>query len=118
MENLISKELLGLVLDEGLIVQEVYQPQNIETIAFKYTELGFKYENTNMFNSCGINLDTLTRLCKEWLISKNYTIALFSAISKKQWLIAINEHQFFADTELEAVIKATEWVAKEKGLIK
>lgn len=126
----LTPKLLGLVLNENMVVTEIYQPQNIEVIACRYTEIGYKYEKTNMFNSCSVNKDTLTRLMKEWIISdihKEFLCSVELHQTAEDILISVtmffdydkldNKKQFYAETEFEAVLKATEWIAKEKGLV-
>lgn len=107
----LTGELLSLVLEE-----EVSQVMGISGIAlrFSYKYLGY----------AEVNIDTLTRLMKEWMDKQGYTN--FSGrergvqrlycceveTSLSNWLYFHSEH-----TEFEAVLKATQWVAKTKGLI-
>jgi len=117
----LTPELLGLVLginDVNNIYEDLAEEGEIT-----YTQ----YANiTRGRRTTDLNLDTLTRLCKEWCHKKGYD--LFSGREQgfdyylcliyntygSSWNDTIKSEK--ADTELEAVIKATEWVAKEKGI--
>jgi len=118
---MISKELLSLVL--GLDVMAVCSEQG--------GKLKYCFDD-----SCGnlisreskINLDTLGRLCKEWCETQDYNAfscpKMVKAFAGCQLYYRWNdgtisdEMLFFeADTELEAIVKATEFVVNEKGLL-
>jgi len=83
-------------------------------------------ENFGVFDG-SINIDTLTRLMKEFCI-KHYDIGIeviTNFVPETFWSITLGKqnkdkmvkninHQ---STEFEAVLKATAWVTKEKGLL-
>ncbi len=107
---MISKELLSLVLDE-----------EVTATSFSYTaeENQMTYTIKNEKHSYNeLNLDTLGRLMKEWCSAQDYL--LWSSVKN----IGVEKFHTFEKkvfqverTELEAIIKATEWVAREKGLL-
>ena len=125
---MIDKNLLSLVLNE-----EVIHIFDIDNNEFKY--------NINP-NDCTrtINLDTLGRLCKEWCRKESGVEIFVFMLEPKEKCFNIQglkydnfevrvlrekerhlgEYLFSwwnMKSELEAIIQATEWVAKEKGLI-
>jgi len=120
---MISKELLSLIVGYKVT----------------YIEIKPKISNKQRIFYCFLDeddieceeffcIEMLGRLCKEWCDKKGYSLSstctgrvLVSrywynkrkrGVSKKQ-----DKELFKADTEVEAIIKATEWVAREKGLI-
>ena len=121
---MINKELLSLVLGDD------------EEVLFINKDL---IDNYLQFKSWSgkrkqINLDTLGRLCKEWCFKYSYQLLPLGmwyhndkqehCCLQKHFSIPISEavgvadvDRFYGKTELEAIIKATEWVAKEKGLL-
>ena len=93
---------------------------------FKIALTNEKYNTVLVYQEIGnnektINLDTLTRLCKEWCYKQDYVIKSFidhsgdcfayisSGIKGMQY-----KDGFCSDTELEAVLKATQWVRDNK----
>jgi len=124
---MIDKELLSLVLEEN--VQKIYTEINDgkygKSIQFS---TGIKGNLGGIYADSHINLDTLGRLCKEWCRDNHYIVvsALINnecgARAKVKYsfigdaFLDIESEYFYANTESEAIIKATEWVAKEKGL--
>ena len=114
MSNIISKELLSLVL-------------GIEITRIDYKIKGNELEVLQKFYShsdwVAINLDTLGRLYKEWCWEQGYYIALKrrNVDCYKAYPCVINRDassvEFVGITELEAIIKATEWVAKDNDMI-
>lgn len=130
MDNIINIELLSLVLDE-----EVNSFELEESHCRDSEELYIKAKG----NECGygeteysfqVNLDTLGRLCKEWCLTKEWMICSningkdysgegigFASLQDFEYEYDCDKLQFSANTELEAIIKATKWVAKEKGLL-
>jgi len=114
---MISKELLSLVLG--------YEIADVKDVI----------DNTLYFNNVNhgdyINLDTLGRLCKEFIYlqplydDKTYQVAtLLRSDGMYRCVIGSvlgrdlqNRTSFDGETELEAIIKATEWIAYEKGLL-
>lgn len=68
-----------------------------------------------------VNLDTLTRLCKEWCYkeSKVWLMSYITALGAncrvfKSDLSNRTDEMFIGDTELEAVLKAVQWVRDNK----
>lgn len=66
-----------------------------------------------------LNLDTLCRLCKEWCMKQGYQIMSGTRITIVLYsydisLDNIAKKFIHEDTELEAVLKATEWVRSHK----
>jgi len=109
----ISKELLSLIM--GCKVKHITYAQD--------NELGYAIKG-NPF--CRLNLDTLGRLCKEWCNTKGYSLSsgkfeeYFCGAAKTNGSdcefcdepLYLKFHH--SKSELEAIIKATEFVAKEK----
>jgi len=104
----ISKELLSLIL--GVEVGNYAMHGNY-----------IKYENTanKLGDINNLNLDTLGRLCKEWCLTQRYQIlselqmyGAYAQVNSEDYIL--DPITFKADTELEAIIKATEFVAREK----
>lgn len=102
----ISKELLSEVLELKRI-DEIYIEDNI----LYFCEL-----------NNGINTYELAHKCKEWAKSKEFII--HSSPTQKIEHTAIvqsfdfnkfyyGENQFYALTEVEAIVKACEWILKE-----
>ncbi len=112
---MISKELLSLV--SGMEVLSVNKQSHVNRL--HYTTL---HKTVDTLKSHYINLDTLGRLCKEWCWG-DCKEAINSMPTKDGWFATSTTYYemsldgFEANTELEAIIKATDWVAKEKGLI-
>jgi len=112
---MIDKELLSLVLEDKDI-KEI--DNNIKNNELSYLSHNYSYSEWKY-----INLDTLGRLCKEWCYDNGYrlqceydypiqSVIVFERHTNKETI-----EEWAGDTELEAIIKATEWVAKEKGLL-
>lgn len=110
-----TTELLSLVLEYPVI--EISDCVEDNELTYKLEE-GIKY-----FQWQSINLDTLGRLHKEWCIKNNYILKSFISSEKGFCIIEtlIGEDKIIdvkiEDTELEAIIKATKWIANEKGLL-
>ena len=115
MNELISKELLSLVLNEEI--------KEINSVSKED-----KFENILWYNDYedGINIDTLGRLCKEWYYENALGHSAWLCPKKdKTWehnkfALYVNGHEekyVYGDTELEAIIKATKWIANKKGLL-
>jgi len=110
---MIKVELLNLVLKKEIIeIRHILD----NTIHFKYmAEDKKKYVGSE-------NLDTLGRLCKEWCFKQD-CLLLSSKYDINDWVCYVDydcedtNKAYRGKTELEAIIKATEWVAKEKGLL-
>jgi len=110
MEDLISKELLSLIL------------------GYEIAEVKDVMDNTLYFNNVNhgdyINLDTLGRLIKEKLKSMGYVINIYhhhdtvaTSISDDGRLTRYSSPAMSIFTELESLIDALSHVAKEKGLL-
>lgn len=108
MKNLnISNELLSNVL-----FMEVYSNSlSFDSIIFECS-LPLKQK---------VSLYKFAFLCKEWALTKGYKIqsqlnsenkghSHISKISENEWAKG-----FFKDTEVEAIIKACEWILKEQN---
>ncbi len=124
MNELISKELLSLVLDEDIpdFRLEIDKGKNAIDSCIEIS----CWDNTHKeFEACyDINLDTLNRLCKEWCIKQDGMISIYChqdtiavSVSLDRGLTKYSSPSMSVYTELEAIIKATEWVAKEKRLL-
>ena len=109
-KEIISKELLGLVLGEDFEILSI-------------TEHFVRIRHLEAYTSvkwCGYKV---AQECKEWLLKYEYTLAINHHLDCTAVTIIDNGKGIYstppmtAYTELEAVIKATEWVAKEKGLL-
>jgi len=113
MNEIISKELLSLVL--GKNITEIKYVELTNSIKCEY---GKEWRDF-----ITVNLDTLGRLCKEWCWIKHYNLISGRYLPNDKFFCD-GETDFknkcitiYADTELEATILATEWIAKEKGLL-
>ena len=112
----IRKKLLSLVMGDDVVKIESDVIRNGLVVHF---ELAKEH----------LNLDTLGRLCKEWCWKQGYSLQITWMLDDgfRYMEIAIWDKETMLqkyevpanpkDTELDAIIKATEWVAKEKGLI-
>jgi len=111
----LTPQLLGLVFGE-----EVYK---IEEDIHAYCEIAYQSQNTLLPNYKYENIDTLTRLMKEWCINNLEFPSIDIHYNQINITIFIRHHSegllFNAttDTEFEAVLKCTHYVMKEKGLI-
>ena len=104
---MITEELLSLVLREE--VTDVFDRPLKERIYYEADE------------SCSVSYDTLTRLCKEFIISgTNDILNTYNSSSIQGWVVSssIYNKQWTAETEFKAVLKATKFIAKERGEIK
>ncbi len=104
-------EILSLVT--GLDVVDV------EKIEDNELHLVDRYDFTQFVK----NLDTLTRECKEW-VNKNTDYYIATLASTKHYYAEVKVFnmsslyiQERADTELQAVLMATHWVANKKGFL-
>jgi hypothetical protein len=113
----LTPELLGLVLDDNSIENmEICESSNeLHYDTYKPTnDLDKRLNIGNIYNK-RINLDTLTRLCKEWCLVQDFVLVPRSRHKLKGYdcdIYTKDDHSidgFESDTELEAVIKATEW---------
>jgi hypothetical protein len=119
MENVISEKLLSLVLGKDVKAIDTEETD----FRVKRNEIEILYHDSeDVAHEAPLNLDTLTRLCKEWCIKEGYFTnvtlgsqrCVIEVIPIHEVDMVFNE---WDNSEQEAVIKATEWVAKEKGLI-
>ena len=128
---MISKELLSLVL--GQDIDSVFDTNtNNNCISYMIGEIWLD-----------LNLDTLGRLCKEWCIKQKRHIMVksfhninYEATTSTEavrivrgedlsivWQCQVNNyygHELWmcsSKVELEVIIKATNWIANEKGLL-
>ena len=106
----LTYKLLGLVVDEKFCrIDHVHNNQ----VCAVYAQAGVYY----------CQLDTLTKKMKEWCLKQKYQIE--SAINTNGGYAHIYDSEtafnvksiMTVKSEFEAVLKATEWAAKEKGLL-
>jgi len=123
---MISKELLSLVLDKNVVAIDVNETDsNIEENTLEYIYRDNDFVSHGFSNDEKLNLDTLGRECKEWCHIKGFFIKIHYPLNRVDIAVSVaqdnttifGEKEFIENTELEAIIKATEWVAKEKGLL-
>jgi len=117
----LTPELLELVLNE-----EIYESIML-TNAWGATDNHLTYwvariEPNNLIEH-HINLDTLTRLMKEWMKNEECMLSIYYHMDTVAITIHINGARVYSSnsitnyTEFKAVLKATSWIAKEKGLL-
>ena len=107
MNKLISRKLLEIVLDKE-ISSPIEVRNNRLTYSFGFNEIQF------------LNLDTLNRLCKEWLTDgTNDIINTFNSTSIDGWVCtsSIYNLRCISKTELGAILDMTNLVAEKKGLL-
>lgn len=109
--HLPSKELLSKVL--GVYITEFFL--DCESLVYVYD----KIFNENEQYKNDINIYELAYKCKEWLIAKtdnDITISINRDMASVTLYIKEDAdfHIEFADTEVEAIIKACEWILKNK----
>ena len=136
----LTPKLLGLVLGEDVRVGE-YNTINIYSESKQYdmrleiirnnSELKYwryynEWNDSKTMCSCIINLDTLTRLCKEWVASHSDVIYIDIAEGIRantcEIKVCMDENIYFKELDkklidINDVVVFTHWVAKEKGLI-
>jgi len=120
---MITKELLSLVANEE--VKEIQERIYNNKLYYKTPCVGNKFDEKILY----ISLDTLGRRMKEWCRNRHYIVvsalidnecgarAKIKYSFKGDAFLDVETEYFYANTEAEAIIKATEWVAKEKGLL-
>ena len=121
MDNLpkeLTPELLGLVSGDKESVKICRE------LSINNNELHFTSLKVNGFYDLVINIDTLTRLMKEWCWKQDYRIEIhFGNDNDYEWFVfhqGRGEEQVtfmdnikdFTPTEFEAVLKATSWVQR------
>jgi len=109
MSDLISKELLSLVLDK-----KITAIGDSKRNLLSYSDQ-LKNPSINLNNV--INLDTLGRLIREYIASEGYIYNLFNSTSVQGYVMIINDNKITGKTELEVCVKSIEFIAKEKGSI-
>ena len=109
----LTPELLSLVLDreiDSVKIVELFPNQIVYEV----------YEHATL-----LNIDTLTRLMKEWCYESKYSVMTYMNVNRT-WSANIRNYIYCEDwncvendsnTEFEAVLKATAWTAKERGLV-
>lgn len=118
----LTPELLSLILSGSEIreikvcaINEIVKDEILPNTTF----LNFDFEDDEFIDEGSVNIDTLTRLMKECVWNNDYwqSVSTVKNIDGtwKAYGTSLNLH--YAKTEFEAVLKATHWVAKEKGLL-
>jgi len=112
----LTPELLSLVLKEEIADRVI--TDNIQLCG---DTMHYMIKDSYMAQ---INIDTLTRLCKEWCLEQDGMINVYYhqdtvavSISLDNGLTKYSSPSMTEYSELEAIIKATHWAATEKGLI-
>ncbi len=130
----LTPELLGLVLNSNILIEFGIEFKGGKTIGkldyVLFPSIYFWYNNGNGDRCLDVTLDTLTRLMKEWCITKEFIISScingsdifnegigFAQLQDFEYEYDCDYLQYKGQTEFEAVLKATHWVAKEKGLL-
>ena len=114
--NDITNELLGLVLNKEVF--NIVPDKHEENIVAYLLSDGWAFTNS----------DTVTRLMKEWCYDQGYAIetrynypmqavVIYPNGSDNEIKNGIYDGFGIGETEVEVVAKATDWVAKHKGLI-
>ena len=119
---MISKELLSLVLDEDLQVLAELNNASLIIETDKDNNklevyLKFSFDETEDSLLKEINLDTLGRLCKEWCLEQGFIMNVQTSDINCMIYIGATDTDIQAKTEIEAIVEATEYIAKEKGLL-
>ena len=114
---MISKELLSLVLDKNVTKVE-YCVVGSRGQSVDYTRLSVSID---IKNTEYINLDTLTRLMKEWCLTKGYEVSSrLDLVTKATAIVWLKFRECVVengDNEYEVVEKVTQWVAKENNFL-
>lgn len=103
----ISKELLSEVLNCDVDKYTIVSSTEI-------TQIRIWKKDAEMWDYRSYDIYHLAHKCKEWARDK-YDITISSSLYKnyaKSWDIS-NNKSYTADTEVEAIIKASEWILKE-----
>lgn len=123
---MISKELLSLVLDEDFgIIEKLNDVKIVIFVDEDQNKLYIKTDNSKYVQKeeieqteyKEINLDTLCRLCKEWMVKDNNDIInTFNSSSVNGWVCTSSAYnkRFVEETELKAVIKMCEYIVNDK----
>lgn len=105
----ISKELISAILGYKTEVNAITQISRYEILVNHNAECGCCNES--------INLDTFIKLCKEWAYIKNYELRSWKGYCACVCLLdgyGINQKDCIANTEIESIIKACEWILNGK----
>ena len=122
--SMISKELWIEVINPDF-KSDVFKDGIIETFELENNTLkvcifsesnNINCKGTGLYTPYNINIYELAHKCKEWAIK--YIANIGSGYDKDKefyWCICNNgEFQFYADTELQAIFKACEWLLDNK----
>jgi len=122
-----NNRALGVIMND---LPKELTPELLELITKDYVQTLEIVDNEVHYSVHGvagykaINIDTLTRLMKEWCFDKGYSLETrFNyplqqvSMTNNGGLARYSSPAMSILTELEAVLKATHWLAKEKGLI-
>lgn len=117
MEIQIEKNLLSLVIDyEVTYIKIMPKISGKQRIFYRYLD------EDDIECEESFCVEMLGRLCKEWCLKQGYELSsrldLITKATSILWLGFVECLTSNGDTELEVIIKATHWVAKEKGLLK
>ncbi len=117
MKEVISKELLSEVLDENVLKSGSFNTPILEDHIQKYN-----YEDWQKFN-----IHELAHKCKEWAIKDGFHLVShtisYEAVKQKGYCQTHHVHHksresdkpFHADTEPEAIFKATQYIYDNKS---
>ncbi len=109
MKEIISKELLGEVLGNKLQVGSVG--------VVSHEELNYFLTDGDMES---INIHKLALKCKEWVNREGNCVLLikfapsFTQVFLRALIGEIRKEPFCADTEHEAIFKATQWIHEKE----
>ena len=117
----LTAELLSLVFSRETTNIEFYEENSAKVITYRAISYfdGFR-------QGFFISADSLTRQMKEWCGGLGYDVLTCVLSNNKSWCQLVEmktdtfkgiSQYFHSKTEFEAVLKATHWVAKTKGLI-
>jgi len=118
---MISKELLSLVLDKKV---QSFDPNIVfdenDIRGHSYLMVVLEDETDQYGISVAYVTDHVGRLCKEWCIKQKYAVTsgiTLSVIADTRYECVVTQNKIHREyspySELEAIIKATEWVAKD-----
>ncbi|MGJ0302490.1 hypothetical protein NG774_04085 [Aliarcobacter cryaerophilus] len=115
----ISKELLGSVME--FKKQNVYS-KDLDFIRLNENNIQFAFKTEhNIQNVFSINIYEFAFKGKEWLIKNNFSYTVYYDDYFKNFRCTIlsiigyeKRETFTANTEIEAIIKACEWILENK----
>ena len=107
----ISRELLSEVLKLEAVKHSLYNKRNI---TFNITYM--QSEDSLKANWMPVNVYEFVFKCKDWALSKGYFIYSTHELSfiKALSLEVIETFANGKDTEIECILKACEWIIKER----